>query len=54
LKALLERASGYNAPVQRRRVSAVRCNRLLAGQTYFNRFIGGAIHLHTSASTFGQ
>jgi hypothetical protein len=43
-----------NAPVQRRRVSAVRCNRLLAGQTYFNRFIGGAIHLHTSASTFGQ
>jgi hypothetical protein len=43
-----------NAPVQRRRVSAVRCNRLLAGQAYFNRFIGGAIHLHTSASTFGQ
>jgi hypothetical protein len=43
-----------NAPVQRRRVSAVRCNRLLAGQTYFNRFIGGAIHLHTSASTFRQ
>jgi len=46
--------SKYNAPVQRRRASAVRCNRLLAGQTYFNRFIGGAIHLHTSASTFGQ
>jgi hypothetical protein len=44
----------HNAPVQRRRVSAVRCNRLLAGQTYFNRFIGGAIHLHTSASTFRQ
>jgi hypothetical protein len=43
-----------NAPVQRRRASAVRCNRLLAGQTYFNRFIGGAIHLHTSASTFRQ
>jgi hypothetical protein len=27
---------------------------LLAGQTYFNRFIGGAIHLASRASAFGQ
>jgi hypothetical protein len=40
--------------VQRRRASAVRCNKLLASQTYCNRFIGGAIHLPSSTSTFGQ
>ncbi len=43
-----------DASAQRRHASAVRCNRLLAGQTYFNRFIGGAIHLPSSASAFGQ
>jgi hypothetical protein len=42
-----------NAPVQRQRASAVRCNRLLAGQTYCNRSIGGTIHLPSSASGFG-
>ena len=43
-----------NASAQRRHVSAVRCNRLLAGQTYFNRFIGGAIHLPFGAGIGGS
>lgn len=61
-----------NAAVQRRRDSAVRRNRLLAGlspislavQTiteaqrdlmgYCIRFNGGAVHLPSSASAFGQ
>jgi hypothetical protein len=44
-----------NATVQRRAAQRrVRCNRLLADQTYFNRFIGSAIHLPSSASSFGH